>query len=143
MRQRIFLFFLFCLSANVLFAQGKLESHLAQLERQRFEAMEEKDLAFLDKVLADEVTYGHTNGLMEDRAAHLRNIASANIIYEKIEPLEMDVRTYRKSAVINGLLRVRGKYKGTPFDLQLRYTDVYQKQKGKWKLVAWQSVKVE
>lgn len=141
MLRKISILLFLCLLTNVFFAQSKLEKKLADLEKLRFEAMEKKDVAFLEMVLADEVTYGHSNGLIEDRATHLKNITSAGIIYEKMEPLEMDIRTFRKSAVINGLIRVKGKYKGTDFDIQLRYTDVYQKQKGKWKLVAWQSVK--
>ena len=134
---------IFSLWINSGFTQTKLEKHLTQLEHLRFEAMEQKDLAFLETVLADEVTYGHSNGLMEDRAKHLEHIISADIVYEIMDPLEMDIRTYRKSAVINGLIRVKGQYKGTDFDIKLRYTDVYQKQKRKWKLVAWQSVKVK
>ena len=134
---------IFSLWINSAFTQTKLEKHLTQLEHLRFEAMEQKDLAFLETVLADEVTYGHSNGLMEDRAKHLEHIISADIVYEIMDPLEMDIRTYRKSAVINGLIRVKGQYKGTDFDIKLRYTDVYQKQKRKWKLVAWQSVKVK
>ena len=134
---------LFCLPANALFSQHKTERQLAQLERQRFEAMTEKNVEFLDGVLADELTYGHSNGLIESREDHLRNITSGDITYLEMEPLEMDVRSFRRSAVITGLLRVKGLYRGKEFDIRLRYTDVYQKQKGRWRLVAWQSVKVE
>lgn len=143
MFQKLIFLLFFCLVANAFFAQSKLEKRLENLERQRFEAMEKRDTFFLHQVVAENATIGHSNGFMENRNSHLQNIASTKIIYEKMQPLEMNIRTFRKSAVINGLIRVKGEYKGTPFDIKLRYTDVYQKQKRKWKLVAWQSVKVE
>lgn len=140
----IFTFALFlCLSANAIFAQSKTERHLTRLELERFEAMTKKNTGFLETVLADDLTYAHSNGLVENRAEHLENVTSGNITYQEMEALEMDVRTYRRSAVITGLIRVKGLYRGTEFNIRLRYTDVYQKQKGKWKLVAWHSVKVE
>ena len=53
----------------------------------------------------------------------------------------MNIRAYKKTAVANGIIRVKGLYQGNFFDVQLGYTDVYVKIKGKWKLVAWQSGK--
>lgn len=105
--------------------------------------MTKKDVSFLENVLADDVTYAHSNGLVESKAQHLENISSGRIVYQVMEVEKMDVRTYKKTAVVNGIINVKGLYKDNPFDIQLGFTDVYLKQKRAWKLLAWQSVKLE
>ncbi len=53
------------------------------------------------------------------------------------------MRMNGRSAIINGVLHVTGTISSKPFDIRLRYTDVYFKRKGKWQLAAWQSLKLE
>lgn len=60
-----------------------------------------------------------------------------------MEPVELKVRMNGRSAIINGVLHVTGTISSKPFDIRLRYTDVYFKRKGKWQLAAWQSLKLE
>ncbi len=140
---RHFLLFFLLLSANaLLLSQNKSQETIAALERQRFEAMTHKDIAFLQGVLTGDVTYSHSNGLVETKEEHLENIKSGRIVYEEMELEESKVRMYRKTAIVNGVVRVKGLYKNAPFNIRLGYTDVYVKQKRKWKLAAWQSVKL-
>ncbi len=142
MRYFLFLFLLF--SVNVLLlSQNKSQETIAALERQRFEAMTKKDIPFLQDVLAENTTYSHSNGLVENKAQHLENIKSGRITYQEMEVEESEIRIFKKTAVVNGIVQVKGFYKNTLFNIRLGYTDVYIKRKRKWKLVAWQSVKLE
>ena len=138
-----FSLFLFLAVATNLFSQSKCQRQIEALERQRFEAMTRKDAGFLEKALANDLTYGHSNGLLETKAEHLANIQAGNIVYRSMEAQEMQVRLYRKTAVVNGVVKVAGSLKGKDFELKLRYTDVYVKKRGKWKLAAWQSVRLD
>ncbi len=130
------------LSFNLI-AQNKVQRQLESLEHQRFEAMTKKDAAFLQNVLADNLTYTHSNGLVENKNQHIENIKSGFIEYRSMQPESASIQVYKKSAVINGFVKVGGVYKGTEFNIRLRYMDVYVKKRGKWKLAAWQSVKVD
>jgi hypothetical protein len=126
-----------------LFSQTKIQRHLESIEQQRFEAMTTKNVAFLQEVLAEDLTYTHSNGLFETKKVHIDNIQSGNLVYQSIKVESMSVRVYGKSAVITGIATVGGILKGKEFSLRLRYSDVYVKKKGKWRLVAWQSLKLE
>jgi len=137
------LFLLLSTQCGLLLSQNKTQQKITQLEHQRFEAMTQKNIPFLKQVLGDDMTYAHSNGLVENKEQHLKNISSGNIIYEVMKPEKMDIRAYKKTAVVNGVVAVKGLYKGTPFNIRLGYTDVYMRQKRRWKLVAWQSVKLE
>ena len=105
--------------------------------------MTTKDTAFLRKSLAEDLSYLHSNGLLEDKEQHIANIAAGRLIYKSMEPLEMKIRVHGRSAIVNGLVHVTGNLGEKQFDMQLLYTDVYLKRKGKWQLAAWQSLKYE
>jgi ketosteroid isomerase-like protein len=125
------------------FAQSKKQLALQAIELQRFEAMTTKDTALLRKLLAEDLTYLHSNGLLENKEEHIANIGAGKLVYRTMEPSEMRVRIHGKSAIVNGILHVTGNLGEKAFDLRLRYTDVYFKRKGTWKLAAWQSLKLE
>lgn len=139
--RRILLFSLL-LIATIGFSQSKKQLKIEALERQRFEAMTTKNLAFLRNVLADDLTYVHSNGLLENKEQHLANISSSKLVYSTMLPEEIKVRVHGKSAVITGIVKVTGMLNEKPFDIRLRYTDFYIKEKGKWRLAAWQSLKL-
>lgn len=144
MRMRFLLpVLLFLGSQSTVFAQNKKELELKALELQRFEAMTKKDLPFLEHVLADDLTYNHSNGLAENKSEHIEHIKTGALVYQTMQPEEVNVRIYKKTAVLNGLVNVAGMLKDRAFSVRLRYTDVYVKRKGKWQLVAWHSVKIE
>lgn len=143
MKKQLFTCLLFCCTVSIIFSQNKTEQKIAEIERQRFEAMTNKDVAFLKKVLAEEVTYAHSNGLVENKQEHIENVGSGNITYQEMKLEKNNIRTYKKTAINNGIIAVKGLYKGTPFNVRLGFTNVYVKIKRQWKLVSWQSVKLE
>lgn len=126
-----------------LIAQNKVQRQLEAIENQRFEAMVKKDTAFLQTALADDLTYTHSNGFVENKAQHIENIKAGTIEYRSMQPESANIQVYKKTAVINGFVKVSGVYKDTEFNIRLRYMDVYIKKRGKWRLAAWQSVKVD
>lgn len=102
--------------------------------------MTQKDTARLKKFLADDLVYLHSNGLTETKHGHLESIGSGNITYKSMDRApQTRVRVYGKWAITNGSVRVVGILKGNPFDVQLTYSAVYRKKKGRWQLVNWQS----
>lgn len=139
---RFAIIYLLLFAAMPAFSQSKQQVEIETLERQRFEAMTTKNIDFLKNVLADDLTYTHSNGLVEDKATHLENIRTGKLQYRSIQPEEMKLRMHRRSAIGTGIVNVTGVLNEKEFSLRLRYTDIYIKEKGKWRLVAWQSLKL-
>ena len=140
MRQTLFFILLFVTVAGV--SQSKKQLKFEAIERQRFEAMTTKNDAILENMLSDQLTYIHSNGLTENKQQHLDNIRSGKLNYRTMQPEEMKVKNFRKSAVITGIINVTGVLNEKEFAVRLRYLDVYVKEKGKWRLAAWQSQKL-
>lgn len=95
------------LMAATVFSQSKNQRTRA-IERQRFAAMTMKDTAALHLMLADDLIYVHSNGLLEDKAKHIANIVSGKIVYSTMEPTEIKVRVHGRTAFINGIVQVAG-----------------------------------
>jgi ketosteroid isomerase-like protein len=124
-------------------AQSKKVQSLLAAEQARFEAMEEKDTAALRLLLTEELTYVHSNGLVEGLTEHLQNIVTGRIVYAEMIPVEHQARRYGRVGLITGVVAVNGMYEGKSFEVKLRYTSVYLRRQGRWQLLAWQSVRTE
>ena len=111
-------------------------------ELARFEAATKNDLDTLGKLLADDLTYTHSTGVLETKEVFLASLKSGKLQFKKIEPADLLVRVFDKTAVINGTAKVSVVSEGQPKDLSLRFTDVWVNRAGKWQMVAWQSVKL-
>jgi hypothetical protein len=118
-------------------AAGKLLA----MQQQRFAAMMNKDTAYLRSCTDDGIVYVHSNGLVQDKAAFINSVGSGSIVYQQMINKEQAVRVYKKAAIINGIVHVKGMLNGKDFEVDLRYTDVYIYKKG-WKMAGWQSLKL-
>jgi ketosteroid isomerase-like protein len=77
-------------------------------------------------------------GLSEaDEETILFLIKSGDVKLEKIDVDEEQARVYGNTAVITGRAHVLGAFKGQAFDRTARYTRVWVKLKGAWKLVSF------
>ncbi|HEY6978523.1 MAG TPA: nuclear transport factor 2 family protein [Chitinophagaceae bacterium] len=101
-----------------------------------------KDSVTLSNLLADDVTYGHSSGLIQTKAELIRSIVSGEQDYKSLEPSDMIVRIYDNAGVVNANVKASVIYKGKPTDLNMAVTFTWVKINGDWKLVARQSVKL-
>jgi ketosteroid isomerase-like protein len=111
-------------------------------ELERFDAAQKNDLEALAKLLADDLTYTHSTGVLETKAVFLESLKSGKLQFKKIEPADLQVRVYGTSAVINGTAKLAVVSEGQPKDVHIRFTDVWVSQAGRWQMVAWQSSKL-
>jgi len=105
-------------------------------------ALLSKDSVALSNLLADDVTYGHSSGLIQTKAELIRSIMSGEQAYKSIEPSNMVVRIYDNAGVVNANVKANLIYQGKPTDLNMAVTFTWVKINGEWKLVARQSVKL-
>ncbi len=123
-------------------AQSSKNAAVLRDELQRFDAMTRRDTAALRKWLSDDLIYRHSNGLLEDRRSHLEAIASGVLVYEHIARDSAQVHRYGRTAIVNGIARVRGRLQQTPFEVRLSYLAIYRKKGGRWQLLRWQSTRL-
>lgn len=112
-------------------------------EKSRFEAQISRDTLTLDRLLSADLIYVHSNALLETKADFLHSISGGGIQYLEMRKLSGDPeRRWGRTALLSGVVAVRGNFRDTPFDVQLRYNSVYRKERGVWELVSWQSTRI-
>lgn len=118
------------------------ETAIREVEDRRLQAMMQRDFAALESLLADDLTYTHTNGRVDGKSELLSAMQAGALIYESIELLEARVRVYEATAVVTGTASMQVKAGNQQISFQARFTDVYVNQSGLWKMVAWQSTRI-
>ena len=120
----------------------QVEQEIRQREIRRFEAMVRGDVAALDDILAEDLTYTHATGVFETKAEFIAKLKSGQTKYESFTPEDVLVRLYGTTSVVTGVARVKVQVKGEHLSFQLRFTDVYVKKGDRWQMVAWQATRL-
>jgi uncharacterized damage-inducible protein DinB len=115
---------------------------LIALEQRWNKAFYEKDLAFIESVLADDFIATYDDGSRGDRRKELALAAAFNQQVESAVPSDFTVRVYRDTAVVWFTLNLVGLRDGKREPLTLRYTDVWVNRDGRWQCVSTHSTRV-
>ena len=105
-------------------------------------AMIDADKAGLQKVTAVQLSYGHSSGRVEDKATFIENIVSGKSDFVTIDLTNQTVAVAGDAAIVRHTLSATTNDGGTPGTVKLNILLVWQKQKGQWKLLARQAVKI-
>lgn len=112
------------------------------LDQKRFEAMTKNDLDTLGTLLADDLTYHHSSGAADSKAAYIETLRTGKTRYHTIEPSDVSVRVYGTTAIVTGTAKLSFTSNGQPVNATLRYTDVWVQRGNAWQMVAWQSTRL-
>ena len=115
---------------------GKLEKEVLEVDTQRADAYVNGDVATLERILADDVSYVHPTGKIETKAEVIAGFKAQDRKYKSIKRDDVVVRIYGNTAIVTGRNTISAEYQGKIYDVQNRFTRVYVKQAGKWRLVA-------
>jgi ketosteroid isomerase-like protein len=139
---KIILSFLILLFGIHSFAQTKTETQVAAATEQLRKAMVDGDRTTLENLAAEQLSYGHSGGHIDNKKEFVEKIASGNSDFLSIELSEQTISVSGKTAIVRHILTAKTHDKGKdPADIKLRIILVWQKQGGQWKLLARQAVK--
>ena len=116
------------------------EADVRATEDRRIKALIDDDFATLEAIFADDLTYTHSNSVLDTKAAYMAGLRSGKAKYEAIDRKPSTVRLYGDTAIITGDAQIKLRSQPAPF--WIRYTLMYVKQGAAWKMVAWQSTRI-
>ncbi|MCY7353265.1 MAG: nuclear transport factor 2 family protein [Cytophagaceae bacterium] len=128
--------------STVAFAQTNDEKAVASAVETLKKAMIDADRTNLDRLASSDLSYGHSNGLVEDKAAFIEALASGKSDFVTIDLTGQTIRMTGDVAVVRHKLSARTSNDGKPGTANLAVLLVWQKQKGAWVLLARQAVKI-
>lgn len=129
-------------AATAASAAAKAELELQKAEKDRFEAMVKADVGTLDKLLAPELSYTHSNAQVQDKGGFIGDIRSKAIRYLSIEPTDIHATVFGTTAVVTGSAAVHVIQNGNDLTIKIRYTNVHVNRRGEWQMVAWQATRL-
>lgn len=138
----------FLLIAACCLAQTPAHDLLRSLDKQRFTAQVQKDSLTLNRLLANDLIYTHSSGVVESKKEFMRSLLSGRWNYQSIDTDSVTVRLYGPTAILTGRARVTLLTAGKPTPVTMVYTDVWHKQQAtrtgkkgalvsRWQLVSW------
>ena len=123
-------------------ALASVEDDIRAIDTRRVTALLKGDRAVLETVLADDLTYGHTDGRIDTKQKLLSALESGRATYRNYQGSTPNVRIQGDTAVINGAAELETLAQNKPVPISIRYLAVYQKRGDTWQLVAYQSTRL-
>jgi ketosteroid isomerase-like protein len=108
-----------------------------QLENQWTAALVNRDALTFDQLLASNFVYTENNDVMS-RGDVIKSVnGSDKVTWARNEGMKL--HDFGDVQVITGVLHLKGTgNKGVAFDKRYRFTDTWQKQSGRWRIIAAQ-----
>lgn len=134
--------FIFLISTATSIAQSKKEVQVnAAVEKLKL-AMVSGERAALESIAAEQLTYGHSGGLIETKSQFVEKIASGQSDFVTIELKNQSITISGNTAIVRHELHGTTNDNNKPGEVHLRIMLVWQKQAKEWKLLGRQAVKI-
>ena len=120
---------------------GDLEQEILRVEAKRIDAMVALDLAALDPILADDLSYSHSSGRTDTKATFLELVRSGH--YLGVDFVKRDVVPCGNAAIVRGRAQMRVNHDGENLSYPILFLEVYARRDSAWQLVAWQATRAK
>jgi hypothetical protein len=124
-------------------AEGAEDAALNQAVEALRKATLAQDKAKLEQLLADQVSYGHSGGRVENKTEVINGVMNRKSVVKSIDFPELKVAVVGNGAVARHLWVSQSEMDGKPTTTKIGVLQVWQKQDGNWKLLARQGYKLE
>ena len=98
------------------------------------------DKSTLDKLTANELSYGHSSGRLETKAQFIESLTSGKSGFSAIELSDQTITIVDSTALVRHVFN--GASRRESANLKLSILTVWLQQQGQWKLVARQAAKL-
>jgi hypothetical protein len=123
-------------------AQTKDEKAVADAVESLRKAMVDPNKATLEKLTSVKLSYGHSNGKLEDRAAFVESLVSGQSDFITIKLLEQTITISGNTAIVRHILEGSTNDGGKPGTVRLAVLLVWNQKGTSWQLLARQAVKL-
>jgi ketosteroid isomerase-like protein len=113
-----------------------VEQVIRQLDHERIQAQIGADAVALDRIYANDFIGIGPSGTVRTKPQVISDFTSGDLKFQSITTDDVRVRVYGNTAVETGRSIMSGQDKGKTVPRDNRFTRVWVKQQGRWRLVA-------
>jgi ketosteroid isomerase-like protein len=123
-------------------SKGEVEKEVLAVEEERDRALQEHNVAVLDRIYADDLVFVNTRGQVFTKAQRLASIGSGAVEYFSYKQSDYSFHVYGTTVVMTGRTSSIVKFQGRVNRTPRQFTNVYVKLNGQWRLVAHQATPI-
>ena len=139
MIKKLLIFSGLLISTNFCFAQkAEVENAVTLLTK----LMVSPDSAALDKIVLNNLSYGHSSGKIQTKQEFMHSLLSGESDFVDINLTNQSVIIQNKTALVRHTLNAKTNDKNVPGNVKLYILLIWSKEKAGWKLLGRQAVKV-
>ncbi|RLJ80685.1 nuclear transport factor 2 family protein [Pedobacter alluvionis] len=139
MIKKLLIFLCLLISTHFCFAQkAEVENAVTQLTK----LMVSPDSVALDKMVLNNLSYGHSGGKIQNKQEFLHSLLSGESDFVDINLTDQSVIIQNKTALVRHTLNAKTNDKNVPGNVKLYILLIWSKEKLGWKLLGRQAVKV-
>ncbi|MCQ2030491.1 nuclear transport factor 2 family protein [Stutzerimonas zhaodongensis] len=129
-----------CLFTGYVAAAPADESEVAAAVDKLTQAMLHKDIDQLEKLTADNLTYGHSSGNIQDKKAFISDIETGKSAFKELKMLDQKITLSGDVAMVRHHFSAQAisKEKGI-VPTEIENFQIWQKQDGQWLLIGRQA----
>jgi Domain of unknown function (DUF4440) len=113
------------------------EKAVLAAEDRRYRAMQDGDLATLEQMCADELSYAHSSGARDTKEEYLAKVRSGYYVYQRIDHPVERVEVAGDAAIVVGRMTADLLVGGTPKTIDNLALAVWTRASGEWRLLAY------
>lgn len=140
--KKILVLVLFFVSTTAVWSQSTQVNKLTKAVDAFVAALESGDRSSLEMITSDALSYGHSNGLVENKQVFIEALASKQADFLTINISKQSVLVSGKNGIVRHRLDANIIDKGKQIEAHLNILLVFRKEKGEWKLLARQASKI-
>jgi hypothetical protein len=127
-----------CLAAKAQSQNKDIESSIDALNK----AMISQDKTILENLTAEELSYGHSTGAVENKSEFEKNVLNGTVKFSSIENTNQQIGLADNVAIVRCVSAIKGTNNGAVLDIRIGILMIWQKQGANWKLLARQGYKL-
>jgi hypothetical protein len=120
-------------------SDAEIQKQILAVDNERYQAMEKRDMAAMDRLHADGLVFINTKGRMLNKAEYLEEVRSGDLKFLSVETTDYHFGIYGDTVIMSGRANSVVEYHGVVNKKPRRFTSVFIKLQGQWRLVAHQA----
>ena len=130
--------FLVYVSANAQKPEKDIETSIETLNK----AMISQDKSMLEKLTAEDLSYGHSTGVVQNKSEFIKDVLSGPVKFFQIDNANQMITVTDNTATVRNICSIKGTRDGAALDLKIGILMIWIKKGDGWKLLARQGYKL-
>ena len=142
MKKIIYLLIPFFVFTKITIAQSEDETKVTTNVEAFNKALLNADKKVLENLTADELSYGHSSGKIENKSEFVTGATNGIVRFQSIDITSQTIQITGKTAIVRHLFSGKLTRDGKPDEVKIGVMMIWHKQKDEWKLLARQAYKL-